>query len=43
LTSSAAFALISLVTYPQAEETMVARVKKACEDLGNVGTLAKEV
>nr|AHK23673.1 class II fructose-1,6-bisphosphate aldolase [Chromera velia] len=27
----------------KAEEAMAARVKKACEDLGNVGTLAKEV
>jgi fructose-bisphosphate aldolase, class II len=27
----------------KAEETMVARVKKACEDLGNVDTLKLEV
>lgn len=27
----------------KAEETMRERVKKACEDLGNVGTLAKEI
>lgn len=30
-------------TFKQAEEGLRERVKKACEDLGNVGTLAKEV
>lgn len=31
------------VRMAQAEESMRDRVKKACEDLGNVGTLAKEI
>lgn len=31
------------VCVPQAEESMRDRVKKACEDLGNINTLSKEV
>ena len=31
------------VCAPQAEESMRDRVKKACEDLGNINTLSKEV
>ena len=37
------YVLCRVMCAPQAEETMRERVKKACEDLGNIDTLAKEV